>query len=197
MKSWWHSLELTTVSQNGSLICHPKHPALVAAGTARRRAILAMEAHLKGISWDRWRAPSHRCSSPAPGRCSPSGHPAPARASARRHLPLPAALRAAKPSATARAGHSCAVRGKGLISPLNAFPTARRWGRAHARCHGCRRSTQKVAGEGRGEGAEPPAGAECPPGAALRARRQLLSPRRLSRPPAAYGWRRGRDGGKA
>lgn len=147
--------------------------------------------------WDRWRAPSHRCSSPAPGRCSPSGHPAPARASARRHLPLPAALRAATPSATARAGHSCAVRGKGLISPLNAFPTARRWGRAHARCHGCRRSTQKVAGEGRGEGAEPPAGAECPPGAALRARWQLLSPRRLSRPPAAYGWRRGRDGGKA
>lgn len=33
-----------------------------------------------------------------------------------------------------------------------------------------------------------------PPG--LRARGQLLSPRRLSRPLAAYSWRRGREGGK-
>lgn len=133
-----------------------------------------------------------------PARCSPSGDPAPApaHASVPRHLPLPAPLRAGTPSATPRAGHSCAGQGKGLISPVNSFPPARRWGREHARCYGCRRSTQKVAGEGRGEGAEPPAGAESPPGTALRARWQLLSPRRLSRPPAAYGWRRGREAGK-
>lgn len=199
-------MELTTISQNGSLICHPKHHALVAVQTARRSAILPMEAHLERHLLRQVEEPraigaprQPRGAARVPARCSPSGDPAPARTSAPRHLPLPAALRAGTSSATPRAGHSCAVQGKGLISPVNSFSPARRWGRAHARCHGCRRSTQKVAGVGRGEGVEPPAGAECPPGAALRARGQLLPPRWLNRPPAAYGWRRrrgGREGGR-
>lgn len=73
MKSRRHSLELTTVSQNGSLICHLEHHSFVAVQTARRSAILPTEAHLETHLLETGgRPPSHECSPPAPGRCSRS-----------------------------------------------------------------------------------------------------------------------------
>lgn len=172
MKSRRHSLQLTTISQNGSLI-------VILSTTRSLRRKLRAEAPLspwkpiwKGISRDSGRAPRLGRSPPAPrvpARCSPSGGAArPRRSSA---PPLPAPPHGHRPADT-ESGTFLRPPGKGLISALNSFPPARRWGRAHARCYGCPSSTQKVAGEGRGEGAEPPAGAESPRTAALTAAAQ-------------------------
>lgn len=91
MKSRRHSLELTTISQNGSLICHPEHQALVAAQTARRSAILPTGAPLETHLRDRWSTPSRGRS---PGRYWRCGALQPLRPRPGPRYPPPSALRA-------------------------------------------------------------------------------------------------------